>query len=58
MGTVLTDGAARTYRVGTRLELTGGWTTGVTLSLEGQRQEPVGPQPINQGLQFQAAWGF
>ena len=58
VGTVLTDGAARTYRVGTRLELTGGWTTGVTLSLEGQRQEPVGPQPINQGLQFQAAWGF
>ena len=57
-GTVLTDGAARTYRVGTRLELTGGWTPGVTLSLEGQRQEPVGPQPINQGLQFQAAWGF
>ena len=58
VGTVLTDGAARTYRVGTRLELTGGWTTGVTLSLEGQRQEPVGPQPIYQGLQFQAAWGF
>ena len=57
-GTVLAAGAARTYRVGTRLELTGGWTTGVRLSLEGQRQEPVGPQPVNQGLQFQAAWGF
>ena len=57
-GTVLAAGAARMYRVGTRLELTGGWTTGVTLSLEGQRQEPVGPQPINQSLQFQAAWGF
>ena len=57
-GTVLAAGAARTYRVGTRLELTRGWTTGVTLSLEGQRQEPVGPQPINQSLQFQAAWGF
>ena len=57
-GTVLADGAARTYRVGTRLELTGGWATGVTLSLEGQRQEPVGPQPVNQGVQFQAAWGF
>ena len=57
-GTVLAAGAARTYRVGTRLELTGGWTTGVRLSLEGQRQEPVGSQPINQGLQFQAAWGF
>ena len=57
-GTVLADGAARTYRVGTRLELTGGWATGVTLSLEGQRQEPVGPQPVNQGMQFQAAWGF
>ena len=53
-GTVLTDGAARTYRLGTR------WTSvsGLALSLEGQRQEPVGPQPINQGLQFQAAWGF
>ena len=58
VGTVLTDGAARTYRVGTRLELTGGWTPGVTLSLEGQRQEPVGSQPVNQGLQFQAALGF
>ena len=57
-GTVLADGAARTYRVGTRLELTGGWATGVTLSLEGQRQEPAGPQPVNQGMQFQAAWGF
>ena len=57
-GTVLAAGAARTYRVGTRLQLTGGWTPGVTLSLEGQRQEPVGSQPINQGLQFQAAWGF
>ena len=57
-GTVLAAGAARTYRVGTRLQLTGGWTPGVTLSLEGQRQEPVGPQPVNQGLQFQAAWGF
>ena len=53
-GTVLTDGAVRTYRLGTR------WTSvsGLALSLEGQRQEPVGPQPINQGLQFQAAWGF
>ena len=57
-GTVLTDGAARTYRVGTRLELTGGWTTGLTLNLEGTRQEPVGPQPVNQGLQFQVGWGY
>ena len=37
-GTVLTDGAARTYRLGTR------WTSisGLTLNLEGQRQEPAG----------------
>ena len=53
-GTVLTDGAARTYRLGTR------WTSisGLTLNLEGQRQEPAGPQPVNQGLQLQIGWGF
>ena len=53
-GTVLTDGAARTYRLGTR------WTTisGLTLNLEGQRQEPAGQQPVNQGLQLQVGWGF
>ena len=43
-GTVLTDGAARTYRLGTR------WTSisGLTLNLEGQRQAPAADQPINQ----------
>ena len=57
-GTVLSDGAARTYRVGGRLRLNGGWATGLALSLEGQRQEPAGQQPINQGLRFQLTWGF
>ena len=53
-GTVLTDGAARTYRLGTR------WTSvsGLTLNLEGQRQEPAGQQPVNQGLHLQVGWGF
>ena len=53
-GTVLSDGAARTYRLGTR------WTTlsGLTLSLDGQRQDPAGDQPVNQGLQLQVGWGF
>ena len=53
-GATLADGADRTYRVGTR------WTSvsGLALSLEGQRQEPAGQQPPNQGLQFQATWGF
>ena len=57
-GTVLSEGAARTYRVGGRLQLTGGWATGLTLSLEGQRQEPAGQQPVNQGLRLQVGWGF
>ena len=57
-GTVLSDGAARTYRLGTRLRLTGPGTTGLALSLEGQRQEPTGQQPLNQGLQLQATWNF
>ena len=53
-GTVLSDGAARTYRLGTR------WTavSGLSLSLDGQRQEPAGQQPVNQGLQLQVGWGF
>ena len=53
-GTVLTDGSTRTYRVGAR------WArvAGLTLSLEGTRQEPAGPQPVNQGLRFQFTWGF
>ena len=53
-GTVLTDGAARTYRLGTR------WTTlsGLTLNLEAQRQESPGQQPPNQALHLQIGWGF
>ena len=57
-GTVLSDGAARTYRVGGRLQLNGGWATGLELNLEGTRQEPAGPQPVNQGLRLQATWNF
>ena len=53
-GTVLTDGAARTYRLGTR------WTSvsGLTLNVEGQRQEPAAAQPVNQGFHLQIGWGF
>ena len=53
-GTVFTDGAARTYRVGTR------WTavSGLALTLEGRRQEAPGQQPVNQGLHLQIGWGF
>ena len=57
-GTTLSDGADRTYRLGTRLRLTGRWTTGLELNLEGTRQEPAGQQPPNQGLQFQITWTF
>ena len=57
-GTVLADGAARTYRVGTRLNVAGRNATGLTLSLEGQRQESAGQQPANQGLRLQIEWGF
>ena len=57
-GTVLSDGAARTYRVGGRLQLNGGWATGLNLNLEGMRQEPAGQQPVNQGLRLQATWRF
>ena len=53
-GTVLAEGAARTYRLGTR------WITvsGLTLNLEGTRQEPVGQQPVNQGLRLQVTRPF
>ena len=57
-GTVLADGANRTYRVGTRLRLDGGWASGLKLSLEGARQESQGTQPVNQGLHLQVGWGF
>ena len=51
-GTVLSDGADRTYRVGTRVQL-----PGLTLNLEGTRQAPT-RQPVNQGLRLQVEWGF
>ena len=57
-GTVLSDGAARTYRVGGRLQMSGGWATGLELNLEGTRQDPAGQQPVNQGLRLQLTWGF
>ena len=57
-GTVLSDGAARTYRVGTRVQLGGPGATGLNLNLEGMRQEPAGQQPVNQGLRLQITWGF
>ena len=57
-GTVLSDGAARTYRVGGRLQLGGPGATGLNLNLEGMRQEPAGQQPVNQGLRLQITWGF
>ena len=57
-GTVLSEGAARTYRVGTRLQLGRPGATGLTLNLEGTRQEPAGQQPVNQGLRLQATWRF
>ena len=52
-GTVLAESQTRTYRVGTRLRV-----TGLTLNLEGQRQAPTGQQPVNQGLRLQATWTF
>ena len=57
-GTVLSDGADRTYRVGGRLQLGGPGATGLNLNLEGTRQEPAGQQPVNQGLRLQATWTF
>ncbi len=57
-GTVLSEGAARTYRVGGRLQMRGGWATGLELNLEGTRQDPAGQQPVNQGLRLQLTWGF
>ena len=57
-GTVLSDGAGRAYRVGGRLLLTGYGATGLAVTLEGQRQESSGQQPLDQGLRLQATWGF
>ena len=57
-GTMLAEGAGRTYRVGTRLLVPGQGATGLTMTLEGLRTEPTGLQPLNQGLRLQATWGF
>ena len=57
-GTVLADGADRTYRFGTSLRLTDFKTTGLKLSLEGTLQEPRGQQAPIQGLQFHATGSF
>jgi len=57
-GTVLAEGATRTYRVGTRLRMPGIGATGLTLSLEGQRQEPEGAQPATHGVHLQVNWRF
>ena len=50
----LGQGGRAQYRLGGR------WTgvTGLMLSVEGVRQEPVGQQPLNQGLRLRATWGF
>ncbi len=57
-GTMLAEGAGRTYRVGTRLLVPGQGAMGLTMTLEGLRQEPTGLQPLNQGFRLQATWGF
>ena len=53
-GALLSDGTAHSYRLGTR------WTSasGLTLNVEGIRQDQAGQQPPTQGLQFQVTWGF
>ncbi len=57
-GTILAEGAGRTYRVGTRLLVPGQGAMGLTMTLEGLRTEPTGLQPLNQGFRLQATWGF
>ena len=57
-GTVLTAGADRTYRVGTRVQVRGAAAGGLTLRLEGTRREAGERQPVNQGLRLQADWQF
>ena len=53
-GTVFSDGSSRTYRVGTRWQL----ATGMTLNLEGLRQDQVGETPPDHGVRLQADWTF
>ena len=48
----------RCNRVGTRLQPRGHGPTGLTVTVEGTRQEPAGQQPLNQGLQLHIGWGF
>ena len=50
----LGQGGRAQYRLGGR------WTgvTGLMLSVEGVQQEPVGQQPLNQGLRLRVTWGF
>ncbi|MYF24464.1 MAG: autotransporter outer membrane beta-barrel domain-containing protein [Nitrospira sp. SB0678_bin_10] len=57
-GTALTEGATRTFRVGTRLRVPRRGASALTLTLEGTRQEATGPRPVNQGLQLQVTGGF
>ena len=57
-GTVLATGPARTWRLGTRWQVGGRRLSGLHVILEGQRQNAAGPQPVNQGLHCQVAWGF
>ena len=64
-GSELAGGAARRYRVGTRLHLTRDEIAGLTLNLEGRRYESAGPQsvsqgsqPVDQGLRLQVRWRF
>ena len=57
-GTMLAVGADRTYRLGTRVQVPGRGASGLTLTVEGTRQEPAGGQPLNQGLRFELSWSF
>ena len=56
LGTVLSDGADRTWRVGTRLQLADRWAGLTELNVEGVQQASAGPQPAT-GLRLQATWG-
>ena len=53
-------GAATLGRGAAQYRLGGRWTgaTGLMLSVEGVRQEPLGQQPTDQGLRLQATWSF
>ncbi len=57
-GSELAEGATRRFRVGTRLRMTRDAATGLTLNLEGRRQERTDPQPVDQDLRIQIRWRF